>query len=65
MNLLRGFVDFVADGGDPAAFDQLANGAARAGIIDVWLYALLNKNLAEGADANHEPSGDSVWFGCV
>ena len=51
VNLLRGFVDYVADGGDPEAFEnQLANGAERALASSMSGYMrLLNKNLAEGA----------------
>ncbi|MBT6177581.1 MAG: hypothetical protein HOI23_10065 [Deltaproteobacteria bacterium] len=50
VNILRGFVDYVADGGDPSAFEsQLENDAEKALASSMSGYMrLLNKNLAEG-----------------
>lgn len=50
VNLLRGFVDYVADGGDPSVFEnQLENDAEKALASSMSGYMrLLNKNLAEG-----------------
>lgn len=54
VNILRGFVDYVADGGDPASFEnQLPNDEERELASSMSGYLrLLNKNLAEGVGSN-------------